>query len=35
MDKTAERDDRLQQAIDRIKNLDDSMKVNLTEPGFL
>ena len=26
---TAERDDRLQNAIDRIKNLDDSMKVNL------
>jgi len=29
MDKTAERDERLQHAIDRIKNLDDSMKVNL------
>jgi hypothetical protein len=29
MEKQPERDERLQHAIDRIKNLDDSMKVNL------
>ena len=29
MEKQLERDERLQHAIDRIKNLDDSMKVNL------